>query len=68
MNKYNSEWINEMVLKYPDIPVIEIDYKELKNMDIKIIPGEDFTPGLKKEEPQYRDSPFADSYFPRRKS
>ena len=68
MNKYNSEWINEMVLKYPDIPVIEIDYKELKNMDIKIIPVEDFTPGLKKEEPKYRDSPFADSYFPRRKS
>jgi alanine-alpha-ketoisovalerate/valine-pyruvate aminotransferase len=68
MNRYNPEWIKEMTLKYPDIPVIKIDYKELKNMDIKIIPGEDFTPGLKKEEPQYRNSPFADSYSPRRKS
>ena len=60
MNRYNPEWIKEMTLKYPDIPVIEIDYKELKNMDIKIIPGEDFTPGLKKEEPQYKDSHYVD--------
>jgi hypothetical protein len=67
MNKYNSEWIKEMTLKYPDIPVIKIDYNEIKNMDIKIIQGKDFTPGLKKSEPQYRNLPFPDTYSSRHK-
>lgn len=67
MNRYNSEWIEETALKYPDIPVIKIDYSELKNMDIKITPVEDFTPEIKKAEPQYRNSPFSDSYSPRPK-
>jgi hypothetical protein len=68
MNRYNSEWIKEMILKHPDIPVIKIDYEEFKVMDIKIIPGEDFTPGPKKSESRYRDSPLSDSYSSRRKA
>ena len=67
MDNY-SKWIEEMTLKYPDIPVIEIDYNELQTMNVEVILGKDFTPGIKKGEPQYRDSPFAESYSIKPKS
>ena len=67
MNKYDPKWTEEMMLKNPDIPVIKIDYEELKNINIGIIPGKDFIPGKKKFSSTYRNSPFADTYSPRPK-
>ena len=56
-----------MTLKNPDIPVIKIGQEELKNLDIKIIPGKDFFPGKKESPSDYRNSPFSDTYSPRPK-
>jgi hypothetical protein len=67
MNNYDSEWIEGIILKNPNIPVIEIDYSQLENMNIETILGKDFIPRNKKPNPSYRSSPFSDTYSSRPK-
>lgn len=67
MNRYNPRWIEEMTLKNPDIPVIEIDYREFKSVNIQRIDGKSFVPENKKSTPIYRNPPFSDTYSSRPK-
>ncbi len=56
-----------MTLKNPDIPVIEIDYREFESVNIQRIDGKSFVPENKKSTPIYRNPLFSDTYSSRPK-